>query len=88
MTSGTETNRMASALGEYRSPIASFVVLIAGALIFLWISRGTGLHQLAIGILLSLVTLAILLGLFELFWWLALHDATSSDTKHRDGARG
>ena len=46
-------------LHEYRSAIATFAVLNGGALIFLWISRGTRFHQLAIGIIMAAIGLAI-----------------------------
>lgn len=64
---------MASELREYRSAIASFTALIGGAMIFLWISRGTQFHQLAIGIVMSSVTLASALALFELCWRVGLY---------------
>jgi ABC-type proline/glycine betaine transport system permease subunit len=55
-------------LHEYRSSITSLAALIGGATLFFWISRGTEFHQLAIGILLSAITLTIALALFELCW--------------------
>jgi hypothetical protein len=55
-------------LHEYRSAIASFAAMNGGALIFLWISWGTQLHQLAIGIMTSSITLTLALVLFELCW--------------------
>jgi RsiW-degrading membrane proteinase PrsW (M82 family) len=42
--------------------------LIAAALIAFWATRGTEYHQLALGILLSSVTLLVLLSLVELVW--------------------
>ncbi len=65
-------NPMASGIHEYRSPVAFFTALICGALAFLWISRGTQFHQLAIGLAMSAVTLALALTLFELCWRAAL----------------
>lgn len=53
---------------EYRPAIASFAILIGGSLIFLWISWGTQFHQLAIGIGMSSITLALALALFEVCW--------------------
>lgn len=70
---------MAQGLQEYRSAIASFAALIAGALIFFWISRGTQYHQLAIGILLSAVTLAAALTLFEICWRIGLRVMNTED---------
>ena len=62
-------------LREYRSSAAPFVVLIAGGVIFLWVSRGTQFHQLAIGIVLSAVTLMVGLALVELCWWAGIRAA-------------
>jgi hypothetical protein len=62
----------ASKLQEYRSTIASLAALICGSLVFLWISRGTQFHQLAIGIAMFSVTLSLALALFELLWRVAL----------------
>lgn len=62
-------------LHEYRSTIAFFAALICGSLVFLWISRGTQLHQLAIAIVMSSVTLALALALLELCWHAALRAA-------------
>ena len=76
MASGIEKHgTKVSALSEYRSAIGTFAGLIAAALIFLWISGGTALHPLAIGIMLSSVTLAIALALFEVCWRLGQHFA-------------
>ena len=72
MTIGNEMISTAPRLQEYRSTIASFAALICGSLVFLWISRGTQFHQLAIGIAMSSVTLALALALFELCWRAAL----------------
>ena len=57
-----------SELREYQPAISWFAILIGGSLIFLWISRGTQLHQLAIGIGMSSITLALGLALFEVCW--------------------
>ena len=62
-------------LREYRSSVAPLVVLIAGGVIFFWMSRGTQFHQLAIGIVLSAVTLMIGLALVELCWWAGIRAA-------------
>ncbi|MGA7803004.1 MAG: hypothetical protein WCB02_00080 [Bradyrhizobium sp.] len=62
-------------LDEYRSSIASFAALNGIALIFLWISRATELHQLAIGIMMSSITLTIAMALFELCWCVGLRVA-------------
>lgn len=43
-----------------------WAVVIAAALIFLWASRGTDDHQLAVGLLLSSISLFILMALLEL----------------------
>lgn len=68
MTTANETTSMARGLDGYRSTIASFAALICGAMIFLWISRGSQFHQLAIGTMMSVISLALALGLFELCW--------------------
>ena len=68
MAISNEMTSMAPRLREYRSTVASFAALICGAVIFLWISRGTQFHQLAIGIMLSAITLTLALALFELCW--------------------
>ena len=59
---------LASEFCEYGAAILSFNVLIGGRLLFWWISPGTRLHQLTIGIVMFSVTLAIALALFELCW--------------------
>ena len=46
----------------------SWAALIAAALIAFWATRGTEYHQLALGIVLSSVTLLVLLSLVELVW--------------------
>jgi hypothetical protein len=50
------------------STVWSWAGLIAAALIAFWATRGTEYHQLALGILLSSVTLLVLLSLVELVW--------------------
>ena len=68
MTTASETTSKAPPPNGYRSAIASFAALICGATVFLWISRGSQFHQLAIGTMMSAITLALALGLFELCW--------------------
>jgi hypothetical protein len=68
MTISNEVTSVEPGLREYGSTVASFAALICGAMIFLWISRGTQFHQLAIGIMMSAITLTIALALFELCW--------------------
>jgi hypothetical protein len=68
-----EINPVAPGFHEYRAPIATFAALICGALVLLWVSRGTQFHQLAIGIVMSSATLALLLALFELCWRVGLN---------------
>jgi hypothetical protein len=70
MAIGNELTSMAPRLREYGSAISSFAALIGGAMIFLWISRGTQFHQLAIGIMMSAIALTLALALFELCWHL------------------
>lgn len=72
MTISDEMTSMAPRLREYGSTISSFAALICSAMIFLWISRGTQFHRLAIGIMMSAVTLALGLALFELCWRVGL----------------
>lgn len=62
-------------LHEYSSVVASFAALNSAALIFLWISRGTQVHQLAIGIMMSSIALTLALALFELCWQVGLRVA-------------
>jgi uncharacterized membrane protein len=50
------------------STVWSWAALIAAALIAFWATRRTEYHQLALGILLSSVTLLLLLSLVELVW--------------------
>lgn len=71
-------------LGEYRSTIMSFAALICGAMIFLWISRGTQFHQLAIAIAMSAITLSVALALFELCWRVGLVVAGLFGSEHRN----
>jgi hypothetical protein len=59
---------LGSEFREYGAAMLSFAVLIGGSLFFLWISRGTQFHQLAIGTVMFSVTLAAALALFELCW--------------------
>jgi hypothetical protein len=72
MTTSNEMTSVAPRLDEYRSTVASFAALICGAMIFLWISRGTQFHQLAIGTAMSAITLSVALALFELCWRVGL----------------
>lgn len=67
-----ETTTMLPGCREFRPAITCFAALIGGAMIFLWISRGTQLHQLAIGTQLSAITLTLALALFELSWRVGL----------------
>jgi len=76
MALSVEKNETVSRLGDYGASIAALSVLIAGALLFLWISRGTGLQQFAIGVLLSSITLAVALALVELCWPFAMGSAS------------
>lgn len=62
----SDVARSYSGFNEYRSGIACFAVLIGGTLIFVSISGGTQFHQLAIGTVMSSITLALALALFEL----------------------
>ena len=62
-------------LHEYRSAITSLAVLNGGALIFLWVSRATQFHQLAIGTMMSAIVLTLALAVFELCWNVGLRAA-------------
>lgn len=53
--------------GEARALVVWAAVIVA-ALIWFWVSQGTGNHQLAIGLLLSAVALFVLMALFEIVW--------------------
>jgi hypothetical protein len=70
-------------LHEYRSAIATFAVLNGGALIFLWISRGTRFHQLAIGIIMAAIVLTLALAVFELCWQVGLR-LVAPPASHKD----
>ena len=65
LSDGAPRRRVVSAFRELRGTIAAFTALIGAALIFLGISRGSQLHQLAIGIVLASLTLALALILTE-----------------------
>lgn len=82
----TEMTSVAPEFQEYRSSIASFAALIGGAIVFFWFTRGTQFHQLAIGILLSAITLTVALALFELCWRIGVLAAKSFALKNRDRA--
>jgi hypothetical protein len=84
MTISNEMTSMVPKLRGYRSTIAPFAALICGAMIFLWISRGTQFHQLAIGIMMSAITLAIGLAVFELCWRVGLFAARFFGSENRD----
>ena len=72
MAIGNEIPSMAPRLRRHRSNIVSFAALIGGAGIVLWISHGTQFHQLAIGIMMSAITLSLALALFEVCWHLVV----------------
>lgn len=55
-------------LGLDPQTIWSWAALIAAALIIFWVTRGAQYHQLALGILLSSMTLLVALFLFEVLW--------------------
>ena len=84
MTMINEVTSVLPRLHEYRSTIASFVALVCGAMILLWISHGTQLHQLAIGIVVSAITLTVALALFELCWRVGLFVATLFGSENRN----
>jgi hypothetical protein len=83
---GNRNNGLAASylkLHEYRSAIATFAVLNGGALIFLWISRGTRFHQLAIGIIMAAIVLTLALAVFELCWQVGLR-LVAPPASHKD----
>jgi hypothetical protein len=84
MTIIDEMTSLVPGLREYRSTIASFAVLVCGAMILLWISQGTQFHQLAIGIAMSAITLTVALALFELCWRVGLVVATLFGSENRN----
>jgi hypothetical protein len=84
MTIINEVTSVLPGLREYRSAIASFVALVCGAMILLWISHGTQFHQLAIGIAMSAITLTVALALFELCWRVGLFVATLFGSENRN----
>jgi hypothetical protein len=67
-------------LHEYHSAIATFAMLNGVALIFLWISRGTRFHQLAIGIITAAIVLTLALAVFELCWEVGQRLVASPDS--------
>jgi hypothetical protein len=75
---------MAPDLHEYRSTLVSLAAAVGAAMAVLWISRGTQFHQLAIGIMMSTVTLTLVLVLFELCWHVTLSVATLFGVKRRN----
>jgi hypothetical protein len=80
MTIINEVTSLLPRLHEYRSTIASF----CGAMILLWISHGTQFHPLAIGIVMSAITLTVALALFELCWRVGLFVATLFGSENRN----
>lgn len=72
------------------STACSWAALIAAALIAFRATRGTEYHQLALGILLSAVTLVILLSLVEVMWRAleATFGSGQSDATDRPERRG
>lgn len=48
--------------------LCGWTVLIAGALLGLWLTEGTLYHQFTVGVLMSSVTLFVSMTLFELLW--------------------
>lgn len=70
------------------SALWSWAALIAAALIAFWLTRATEYHQLALGILLSSVTLLILLSLVELVWqvmWVIFGSDQADSTNRTHG---
>lgn len=84
MTIINEVTSLLPRLHDYRSTIAPFAVLVCGALLFLWISQGTQLHQLAIGIAMAAITLTVTLVLFELCWRVGMFAVTLFDSQKRN----
>jgi len=83
MTIINEMTSLVPKLRECRTTIASFAALVCGALVFPWISHGTQFHQLAIGIAMSAITLAVALALFEVCWRVGLFVATLFGSENR-----
>ena len=69
---------------EYGSAVASFAVMIGGAAVLLWVSRGTQFHQLAIGMMMSSIALTLAFGLFELCWQVGSHVMTLFDPEEKE----
>jgi hypothetical protein len=84
MTTINEVTSRLPRLHEYRSTVGFFAALVCGAMIFLWISHGTRFQQLAIGIAMSAITLAVALALFELCWRAGLLVATLFGPENRN----
>ena len=70
-------------LREYRCTIASLAALVCGAMALPWITHGAQFHQLAIGIAMSAITLAVALALFEVCWRVGLFVATLFGSENR-----
>jgi hypothetical protein len=67
----------------------SWAAFIAAALVVFWATRGSQYHQLALGLLLSSITLLILLSLVELVWQVleAMLGSKHADPTDREGRR-
>ena len=90
---GVRTHRKENILRSVKidpSTAWSWAGLIAATLIVFWATRGTEYHQLALGILLSAVTLLILLSLVEVVWQAleATFGSGQSDATNRAERRG
>jgi hypothetical protein len=83
MTIINEKTSLVPKLREYRTAIASLAALVCGAMVFPWISQGTQFHQMAIGIAMSAITLAVALALFEVCWRVGLYVATLFGSENR-----
>jgi hypothetical protein len=67
---------------ENASALRASAAAIGAALILFWISRGTAYHQLAIGILASLVSLLVAMSLFEMLWLAAAEFLETEKPEH------
>ncbi|MGH6681850.1 MAG: hypothetical protein ACREDL_23600 [Bradyrhizobium sp.] len=59
---------MARLMKDEARALVIWALVIAAALIWFWVSRGTDGYQLALGLLMSSVALFIRMALFEILW--------------------
>jgi hypothetical protein len=81
------TSAMLRLMRDNGKAICIWAAVIGVALILFWISRETRFHQLAIGILLSSVSLFVAMSLFEAVWLIAVESLRQKRTLRKLRAR-